>query len=109
MGWCRLIGKGMLLEILGNYLDTLPKLIAKPLGRCIPCSASFVGTVGYILLILGGHATYSLPIHFVYMIACVNLNSLIWFITEFFIIFTITKRNSYGKTDSIQTDNDIKT
>ncbi len=98
VGWCRLIKPEMLLENIGHFLEYyLGKFWSKPFGLCIPCSASVVGTLAYLLLILANVTKYSIWGHLFYMVACVNLNTLIWFLTESAVIFVIKIRKELEK------------
>jgi len=101
VGWCRLLKPEMLFESLGNYLGLLPKLINKPLGLCIPCSASVIGTIAYFLLILGNITTYNLFWHVVYMVSCVGMNIILWFLSESLIIFVQFKRKELEKLNKV--------
>ena len=98
VGWCRLIKPKMFLENVGHFLEYyFGKYWGKPFGLCVPCSASVIGTFAYFLLILGNMTTYNIWNHFFYMIACVNLNTLIWFLTESAVIFVIKTRKEVEK------------
>jgi len=80
----------MLLEKVGLYISTLPNLIKKPLGDCVPCSASVIGTIGYVLLV---KYEYNFIDNIFICICCVNLNILIWFLTEKLVITVNKLRN----------------
>ncbi|MBL0304263.1 MAG: hypothetical protein IPQ23_21675 [Cytophagaceae bacterium] len=89
VGWCRLLRPEMLLENLGYFIERyFGRFWGKPFGLCVPCSSSVIGSIAYLLLIVSGFTQYSIWMHIFYMVACVNLNPMIWFLTEFLIIFT---------------------
>ena len=113
VGWCRLIKPEMLLDNVGHFIERyLGKFWSKPFGTCIPCSASVIGSIGYFILSISGFKEYSfldysfefisfddysLKFHIFYMVACVNLNTLIWFLTESAVIFVIKTRKEVEK------------
>jgi len=101
LGWCRLLRPEMLFEKLGNNIKLLPELINKPLGLCVPCSASAIGTIAYFLLILGNLTTYNLFWHIVYMVCSVGLNIILWFLSESLIIFVQVKRKELEKLNKV--------
>lgn len=94
VGWCRLLRPEMLLENLGYFIERyFGRFWGKPFGLCVPCSSSVIGSIAYFLLILSGFTQYSIWIHIFYMVSCVNLNPIIWFLTEFLISFTAKLRH----------------
>ena len=98
VGWCRLIKPEMLLDNVGYFIERyLGKFWSKPFGLCVPCSASVIGTIAYLLLILANVTKYSIWNHLFYMVSCVNLNTLIWFLTECAVIFVIKTRKEVEK------------
>lgn len=98
VGWCRLLRPEMLLENLGYFIERyFGKFWSKPFGLCVPCSASVIGTVAYLLLILANFTNYIAWNHVFYMVVCVNLNTLIWFLTESAVIFVIKTRKEVEK------------
>jgi len=98
VGWCRLIKPEMLLENVGHFLEYyFGKFWSKPFGLCVPCSASVIGTIAYFLLILANFTNYNVWNHLFYMVASVNLNTLIWFLTESAVIFVIKTRKELEK------------
>ena len=89
VGWCRLLRPEMILENLGYFIERyFGRYLGKPFGLCVPCSASVIGSFAYLLLILANVTKYSVWMHIFYMVACVNLNPIIWFLTEILITFT---------------------
>lgn len=66
----------MILFKVGDMLDRFPDWIAKPLGACVPCSASGIGTIAYLLVM---HGDYSLRTWAIYIISAAFVNSLLWF------------------------------
>lgn len=83
VGWCRLTMKGMLFEKLGLWMDlNLPIWLSKPLGGCIPCSASLIGSVAYLVIIYIIKSQYNFFEHIFYCIITVGLNMIFWFATE---------------------------
>jgi len=101
VGWCRLLKPEMLLENLSYIIELFPRWINKPLGLCVPCSASAIGTIGYFLLILSGFTSYNIFWHLVYMVSCVGLNIILWFLSESLIIFVQVKRKELEKLNKI--------
>jgi len=101
VGWCRLLKPEMLLENLSYIIELFPRWINKPLGLCVPCSASVIGTIGYFLLILSGFTSYNIFWHLVYMVSCVGLNIILWFLSESLIIFVQVKRKELEKLNKI--------
>ena len=85
----RLLRLEMLFVNLGYFIERyFGRFFGKPFGLCVPCSASVIGSIAYLLLIVSGFTQYSIWMHIFYMVACVNLNPILWFLTEFLIIFT---------------------
>ncbi len=84
-GWVTILGKGMILGKLGERINKLPKWIGKPLGGCVPCAASIVGSVAYILLIV---LKSPLAYYVVYIVASVIVNQMLWFFTKYLILKT---------------------
>jgi len=101
VGWCRLLIPSMILESFGNWLRTKHEWVQKPLGTCIPCSASVIGTIAYFLLILADFTRYNLFWHIVYMVSCVGLNIILWFLSESLIIFVQVKRKELEKLNKV--------
>lgn len=75
-GWYGVTQPNMILFRLGQLRDRLPAWAAKPLGSCVPCSASGIGSVAYLLVM---HGNYSLITWIVYIMAAAYMNSLLWF------------------------------
>ena len=83
VGWCRLLMPGMLLENFGYFIEKhLGKFCSKPFGLCIPCSASLIGSIAYLLLILGNITNYNIWNHIFYCISATGLNLILWFVSE---------------------------
>ena len=86
LGWSILISKGMILEKLGDKIESLrgegkgkfSKWIAKPLGACVPCSSSIVGLTAYLLL---NHVPYGFVV--VLLVSAVALNYLLQNMIEY--------------------------
>lgn len=87
VGWCRLLSPEMILENLGYIFELLPRWINKPLGLCVPCSGSLIGTIGYLFVM----DKYNPFENFFYCICLVGVNPIIWFLTELLIIFKQVK------------------
>lgn len=77
LGWVSLLKPNMLLAVVGEWLGRLPSWINKPLGLCVPCSASAVGSIGYLLMMAGN---YSLRTWVIYIIATVFVNQLLYWV-----------------------------
>ncbi len=95
-GWVKVISKDMIFEFIGIGLAKLPKVINKPLGGCVPCSASIIGTVGYFILIFANIIHYSIALHLFYCISCMIVNLIIWFLMEYLVISVQIKRKQLG-------------
>lgn len=86
LGWSIIISKGMILEKLGEKIESLrdegsgkfSKWIAKPLGACVPCSSSIVGLTAYLLL---NHVQYGFVV--VLLVSAVALNYLLQNLIEY--------------------------
>lgn len=77
LGWVSLLRPGMLLDVVGEWLERLPSWVNKPLGLCVPCSASIPGTIGYLLVMSG---SYSLRTWVIYILAAVFVNQLLYWL-----------------------------
>ena len=83
VGWCRLLRPEMLLENIGYFIERyLGKFWSKPFGLCVPCSASVIGTVAYLVIIYIIKSQYNFFEHIFYCIITVGLNMIFWFATE---------------------------
>lgn len=65
------LGKDMILDRVGEWLETLPHWLGKPLGLCPPCMSSVYGTT--VWFITGGHWTGV----FIFILALCGLMKLI--------------------------------
>lgn len=74
VGWHILIQEGKFLHFIGIALSRTNKWIAKPLGACLPCSASIVGGAAYMLLNYGGPIGLGL----VLIVGAVGLNDALY-------------------------------
>lgn len=81
VGWVTLLTPGMLLEKLDDQLKKLPKWIYKPLGGCVPCSASIVGLTAYALLYYVPYGRIA-----VILVAAVGVNVILWFLKDLIIV-----------------------
>lgn len=90
VGWGTLLDEGMLLEKLDKQLQKLPKMLYKPLGGCVPCSASIVGLAAYFLL-------FYIPFGkiIVYLVSAVAINQLFVFAKGYLMIATEEKALVY--------------
>ena len=79
-GWCLVISPGMLLSFFYEHFQALPYKMGKPLGLCVPCSASFVGTNAYLLLVVLGQTKFSVTNWIFYVVSCAYVNYLLWFL-----------------------------
>lgn len=91
VGWITLLQEGMILERLGEKIDNMG-FWGKPLGGCVPCSASIVGLIGYILLNYVPFGEIA-----VIIIGVVGLNKIIWFYIEDIVLTVNFKRNKNGE------------
>ena len=79
MGWNLIISKGMLLGKILVLMTYLPMWLAKPLGFCVPCSASIIGGIGYFLLIrMGQIQHFSWFAMCFYLLCAVWINKVLW-------------------------------
>lgn len=90
VGWGTLLDEGMLLEKLDKQLQKLPKMLYKPLGGCVPCSASIVGLAAYFLLF---YIPYGKIV--VYLVSAVAVNQLFVFAKGYLMIATEEKALVY--------------
>lgn len=106
VGWGTLLDEGMLLEKLDKQLQKLPKMLYKPLGGCVPCSASIVGLAAYFLLFsLENRVSFYLPngklilIQYgkiaIYLVSAVAVNQIFWFVKSYLMVATSEKEIVY--------------
>lgn len=89
LGWHLITRSEMLLEKVGVWLDRLPKWIGKPLGACVPCCASIIGSIGYLLVYSGN---YNIKTWVLTIMACAFVNSALWFWYQKNLQTTLDKR-----------------
>ena len=118
LGWSILISKGMILEKLGEKIESLrgegrgkfSKWIAKPLGACVPCSSSIVGLTAYLLL---NYVPYGVVV--VLLVSAVALNYLLQNMIEYSSQLTedmefklVPRRNQAEMIEKMKSQNNIE-